>query len=66
MPRGCVALVRGILRDVGAISAPKTRSVDVRKSKEILTVERAYVRLALTGINIIGALKMLKIVHILL
>ena len=35
--------------------------VDVRKLREILTVECAYVRLALT---VMGALKMLKVRHI--
>ena len=44
MPRVCVALVHGILRDVGAMSAEKAIRVDVGKSREVLTVDCAYVR----------------------
>ena len=60
---GCVDLVHGILRDMGAMSAQSGIRVDVRKSREISTVKCAFVRLALTGINFIGALKMIKDVH---
>ena len=42
MPCGCVVLVHGMLRDVGAMSAQKAISVDVRKSREILTVEPMF------------------------
>ena len=39
MPHVCVALVHGIPRDVGAMSAEKAIRFDVRKSREVLTVD---------------------------
>lgn len=59
MPHGCVALVHGMLRDLGAMSAPKAIRVDVCNLREVLTVECACVRL---GLTVIGALKMPKYV----
>ena len=58
-----MAFVHGILRDVGAMSAQKATRIDIRKSREISTLECAYARLALTEIHVIGALRMLKDVH---
>ena len=63
MPMAAWILMHGVLRDIRAMSAQNAIRVDVRKSREILTVECAYVRLALTGIDVIGAVKMLKGMH---
>ena len=63
IPHGCVALVHGNFRDVRAMSVQTRIRVDIRKSREVLTVECAYFCLALTGINVIGAVKMLKNEH---
>lgn len=56
-------LAHGILRDVGAMSALKAIRVNVRRSREILTVECACVRLTLIEVNVIGVVKTLEDVH---